>query len=448
MSWKIVKLGELLNESRIPCENPNPDRRIKVKLKVLGVEKRGIETEIEGATKQFIRKAGQFIYGKQNFHKGAFGIIPQELDGYESSADLPAFDVSEKCLPEWIFYFFKQGNYYLELSKIARGVATQRIHPEQIYDLEIPLPDIKTQKEFLSKINSLENNGDELKSELTHQLTLVKKLRQQLLQDAVQGKLVEQIKKEEPASDLLRKIKDEKQKLIAEKVIKQGKLQEAEKQEDLLFNIPNNWVWCKLDELCRNITDGTHQTPTYTQDGIPFISAQHVKPFKFTPDNRKYVSYEAYLECTKNKKPEIGDILITRVGAIGEAAVIDIKMDFAFYVSLGLIQPLINLVNSRYIELVINSPYGNSYSKGNVSSKGSSAGNYNLGRLRSFQIPLPPPTEQNRIIQKLDELMQYCNELEASIKESESQNEKLLQQVLREALRPAPKNSNKKSAAV
>ena len=115
---------------------------------------------------------------------------------------------------------------------------------------------------------------------------------------------------------------------------------------------------------------------------------------------------------------------------------------------MGLIQPLINLVNSRYIELVINSPYGNSYSKGNVSSKGSSAGNYNLGRLRSFQIPLPPPTEQNRIIQKLDELMQYCNELEASIKESESQNEKLLQQVLREALRPAPKNSNKKSAAV
>ena len=49
-------------------------------------------------------------------------------------------------------------DYYLELSKIARGVATQRIHPEQIYDLEIPLPDIKTQKEFLSKINSLENN--------------------------------------------------------------------------------------------------------------------------------------------------------------------------------------------------------------------------------------------------------------------------------------------------
>jgi type I restriction enzyme S subunit len=303
---------------------------------------------------------------------------------------------------------------------------------------ELPYFDIETQIEIKNRFVNSEEIKSSLTTELNQQVGLVKKLRQQLLQDAVQGKLVEQNKKDEPASELLKKIRVEKEKLIAEKVIKQGKLQEAEKQEDLLFNIPENWAWCKLDELCRNITDGTHQTPTYTQEGIPFISAQHVKPFKFTPDNRKYVSYEAYLECIKNKKPEIGDILITRVGAIGEAAVIDIKLDFAFYVSLGLIQPLINLVSSRYIELVINSPYGNAYSKGNVSSKGSSAGNYNLGRLRSFQIPLPPLAEQHRIVQKLDELMQYCNELEASIKQSEAQNEKLLQQVLREALRKEP----------
>ena len=60
------------------------------------------------------------------------------------------------------------------------------------------------------------------------------------------------------------------------------------------------------------------------------------------------------------------------------------------------------------------------------------------GNLNIIPIPLPPLAEQNRIVQKIDELMQYCNELEASIKESESQNEKLLQQVLREALRKEP----------
>jgi type I restriction enzyme S subunit len=121
---------------------------------------------------------------------------------------------------------------------------------------------------------------------------------------------------------------------------------------------------------------------------------------------------------------------------IGEAAVINQNIDFCFYVSLGLVQPFKDLVNTEYLTLVITSPYGVKYAKGNISSKGGSAGNFNLGRIRSFLIPLPPLAEQNRIIQKLDELMQHCNELEASIKQSQAQNEKLLQQVLREALRP------------
>ena len=111
MGWNIVKLGELITESRIPSVNPDPNRRITVRLNVLGVEKRALEDEKTGATKQFIRKAGQFIYGKQNFHKGAFGIIPDVLDGFESSADLPSFDVREGCIYEWIFYFFKKGGY-------------------------------------------------------------------------------------------------------------------------------------------------------------------------------------------------------------------------------------------------------------------------------------------------------------------------------------------------
>jgi type I restriction enzyme S subunit len=407
---------------------------------------KGIELTMK---KYQLIKPNQLMWCKVDTKNGAFGITKIEHTNSLASTNMALANIdTSKCHPEFLEYLFRISFFHEIITKASSGTTNRKyLTPTQLFE-NIDIPDFNKdeQLEWLKKVDSIINSG--ISNEITHQLTLVKKLRQQLLQDAVQGKLVKQDKNDEPASELLKKIKLEKQKLIAEKVIKQGKLQEAEKQEELLFNIPANWVWCNLDEICRNITDGTHQTPTYTQDGIPFISAQHVKPFKFTPDKRKYVSYEAYLECIKNKKPEIGDILITRVGAIGEAAAIEQQIDFAFYVSLGLIQPFINLVNSRYIVLVINSPYGNAYSKGNVSSKGSSAGNYNLGRLRSFNIPLPPLAEQNRIVQKLDELMQYCDDLEASIKESEIQNSTLLQQVLREALRPAQKNTNKKSAAV
>lgn len=345
------------------------------------------------------------------------------------------------------------------IKNLAWGAAIPNVSPKQIENIEFPLPAIEIQQGIIKFLNDLKSNslsdkeyfnvdiekkivelqynqfsGKDISSEITHQLDLIKQLRHAFLHEAMQGKLVKSTNTKETGQQLLEKIKAEKAKLIAEKKIKAGKLQESEVLEGLHFEIPKHWVWCNLDDICRNITDGTHQTPIYTNEGIPFISAQHVKPFKFTPDNRKFVSYEAYLECIKNKKPEIGDILITRVGAIGEAAVINQEIDFAFYVSLGLIQPFINLVNSHYIELVINSPYGNAYSKGNVSSKGSSAGNFNLGRIRSFQIPLPPLHEQEQIVAKLEELMAFCDGLEQSIKESQGYNEKLLQQVLREAL--------------
>ena len=169
MSWKTELLGNLMFESRIPALSPNPNKRIRVKLNIAGVEKRPLENEIEGATKQFIRKSGQFIYGKQNFHKGAFGIIPPELDGYETSADIPSFDIREDCLPEWIYYFFKINNRYIELEKIARGMGSKRIHPEQLADIEIPLPSIDNQRLYISKFKIIENSTDTVFNEQVHQ---------------------------------------------------------------------------------------------------------------------------------------------------------------------------------------------------------------------------------------------------------------------------------------
>jgi len=304
---------------------------------------------------------------------------------------------------------------------------------------KLPYFDIEKQEEVKEQFVSAQESKIGLDSELTHKLDLVKQLRQAFLREAIQGKLVPQNANDEPASVLLEKIKAEKDRLIKEKIIRKGKLQEAEILDELLFDVPNHWVWCSLDEVTELITDGTHQTPKYTKSGVQFLSAQHVKPFRFMPDENKYVSYEAYKDCVRNKNPEVGDILVTRVGAIGEAAVIDQDLQFAFYVSLGLIKPIKRLTNSYYLQYVINSPYGNAYSKGNVSSKGSSAGNFNLGRIRSFLIPFPPLSEQQRIVAKLDELMQYCDDLEASIIESQQQNELLLQQVLRAALGPKEK---------
>ncbi len=434
MSWKKVKLGDLLTESKIISEKPNPDKRITVRLKVLGVEKRGLENEVEGATKQYVRKAGQFIYGKQNFHKGAFGIVPLELDGFESSSDLPAFDVDKSCLPEFIFYFFKQGNFYLELSKIASGVATQRINTSQLFELELLLPDIKTQKQLIANIQSLEKNGSEILNEFTYQLTLLKKLRQQLLQDAVQGKLVKQDKKDEPASELLKKIKAEKEKQIAEKFLKKDIELSPIKAEEIPFPIPANWVWCRFGEIAYITSGSTPSQDAFVENGIPYLKMYNLRNQKIDFFHKpQYIKKEIHNGQLKRCRAYSGDIIMNIVGPpLGKIAIIpDDLPECNFNQAAVLIRPLYKEMNF-YIFW-----YLNEMSEINsIDTKGvAGQNNISVTQAHNMKIPLPPLAEQKRIVQKLDELMQNCDDLEKSIKQSALQNEKILQQVLREALK-------------
>lgn len=438
-NWKKVKLGSLLTESKVVAESPNTENRIRVKLNVLGIEKRPNTKDKKGATKYYIRKAGQFIYGKQNLHKGAFGIVPQELDGFESSLDIPAFDIDESCYPEWIFYFLKKGKFYLKLENLAKGVGSKRIHPEQIFGLDIYLPTKEEQRKVLEEIEKAEANNQGLLNEIQLQELNLIKLRQSILQDAIKGKLTEEWRNKNqnigPASELLKKIKAEKEKLIEEKTIQKGKKQESISDFEISSELPLEWEYIDLDDLVQYITDGTHQTPKYVQSGRMFLSAQNIKPFKFMPAKHKYVSEQDYQIYINHKKPEIGDLLLGRVGAgIGETAVIDQNIDFAIYVSLALVKTFKKLTNSNYFAIVFNSPYGVKYAKGNVSSRGNSAGNFNLGRIRSFKIPLPTIEEQNEIVKKVNQLILHCDNLQKEILASKEDSEKLTQTVLIELL--------------
>jgi len=167
-------------------------------------------------------------------------------------------------------YRFLDLNKEDELVARMKGMANVTLPIKEIAQIEIPLPPLIEQHKFVENYENLESKSDLLQTELTHQLTLVKKLRQQLLQDAVQGKLVAQNKKDEPASELLKKIKAEKEKHIAENLPagKAGKLKKEKelapiKPEDLPagqagvpFEIPENWVWCRLGEIIYDTEGG------------------------------------------------------------------------------------------------------------------------------------------------------------------------------------------------
>lgn len=308
---------------------------------------------------------------------------------------------------------------------------------------QLPYFDIDTQIEIKNRFVNAEELKSDLSNELNFQVDLVKKLRQQLLQDAVQGKLVEQNPKDEPASELLKKIKKQKDTLIKQKKLKIGRATEQSVSLISDLEIPKSWQWCKSDEIffVTKLAGFEYSEHISLKESgeIPVVRAQNVRPLNIDKTNLLYIDAKtsSTLErCALTKKC----LLVTFIGAgIGDVATFEETERWHLAPNVAKMEPFEGceeLINVKYLNYYLMSKFGQREIFKHV--KATAQPSLSMGTIRDIDFAIPPLAEQNRIVQKLDELMQYCNELEASIKQIESQNEKLLQQVLREALRKEP----------
>ena len=163
-----LRLNKFLKESKIKSKD-NINRRLTVKLNLKGITKREVKSvEKEGATTQYLRKEGQFIYGKQNLHKGAFGIIPKELDNYLSSSDIPSFDFIEDTVnPMWFYFYFSRKSFYIKLERFSIGTGSKRISPDEFLNIQISIPELTIQNKQAEFLNNLNKKENVLKNEIS-----------------------------------------------------------------------------------------------------------------------------------------------------------------------------------------------------------------------------------------------------------------------------------------
>ncbi len=155
--WALGAVSNYLCESRIPSPLNDPSKRITVRLHLQGVEHREHRgTESTESTNNFCRKAGQFIYGKQNVHKGAFGIVPAHLDGFETSQDLPCFDFKPHCHPLWFYYHLSRENVYCPLELQMTGTGSKRLNEKTFLALPISAPKYAEQQRIADCLSSLD----------------------------------------------------------------------------------------------------------------------------------------------------------------------------------------------------------------------------------------------------------------------------------------------------
>jgi type I restriction enzyme S subunit len=179
---KAQKFGDFLKESRIPDTINDPQKRLTVRLHLNGVDVREYRgTEKEGATQYFTRKSGQLIYGKQNIFRGSIGIIPPELDGYSSSQDIPAFEIAESIDAIWLYWNMSRPRFYERLEHFAAGSGSKRLHPKELFKMNIDVPPIEEQKRIAHTLNTAQQEIKLLKKLADQYRTQKRGLMQKLL---------------------------------------------------------------------------------------------------------------------------------------------------------------------------------------------------------------------------------------------------------------------------
>ena len=157
--WEEARLNNVLSiPEKIKTEIIEKDKLLTVKLHMQGIKvNKNVDTLNIGATVYYKRKAGQFIYGKQNFFNGAFGIVPEELDGYLSSGDIPALNINrDRIIPEYLINYIGRTEFYKKTENLSSGTGSKRIHEKTLLEIVINIPCVAEQERianFLSNID-------------------------------------------------------------------------------------------------------------------------------------------------------------------------------------------------------------------------------------------------------------------------------------------------------
>lgn len=285
---------------------------------------------------------------------------------------------------------------------------------------------------FFIAIN-INSTTDSISTEITQQLDMIKNLRQAFLREAMQGLLVSnETSNNKTGADLLAEIQAEKAQLVKDKKIKKSKPLAPITEEEHPFAIPENWTWCRVDDVSTKIGSGsTPKGSNYSEEGYPFFRSQNIKNEGLIFDDIKFISDEVQKQMIGTQVLANDLLLNITGGSLGRCALVPNNFEEGNVSQHVCIIRGIRMLPKFYHFLVL-SPYFQTL----IFSSTTGAGREGLPKynLELFTIPLPPLEIQERIVAKLDDLMGYCDALEEQVKQSQKSNELLLQQVLREAL--------------
>ena len=247
-------------------------------------------------------------------------------------------------------------------------------------------------------------------------------LKNAILQQAIQGKLVEQRAEEGTGQELFEAIQDEKNNLIKEGKLKKQKALPDITEDEIPFEIPETWKWVRLRDICTKIVDGDHNPPAgiKTETNYWMLSAININNGSLVELNRvRYLTKEVFEKANERTKVKPGDIFFTIVATLGRSCVYEGGYNICFQRSVAVIT---TLIYNYYLKYALDSGFVQQFMV--VNATGTAQKGFYLNQVDKLLIPLPPLDEQKRIVEKIEELLPLVERYEKAWARLEELNKK------------------------
>ena len=343
---------------------------------------------------------------------GRVGIVPPELDGANltENADKIIFSNLNK---QWFLITLSSNTLQVQIRNLTKKVGQPKLALKRIKELLIPLPPIEEQQRIVDRVNELMERIDEYEKVEKELIALEQRfpndMKNALLQAAMQGKLTEQLDSDSSVDEMLETIKEEKKQLIKEKMIKKEKALPPIDEDDIPFEIPGNWRWVRLAKIGEIIGGGTPKTTesAYWNNGsIPWITPADMNGCgMFIGKGNKSITKEGLANSSAQLIPK-DSVVISSRAPIGYISIAENELStsqgcktFSAYCKTKVLSKYIYFVIIYSTSDLIKRATGTTFKE--ISAKG----------VGETIIPLPPIEEQQRIVEKLEQLLLLCETL-------------------------------------
>lgn len=271
----------------------------------------------------------------------------------------------------------------------------------------VPLPPLAEQKRIVAKIEELLPLVDRYAAayEKLEQFNakFPEDMKKSILQYAIQGKLVEQRAEEGTGEELYQQIQAEKQRLIKEGKIKKEKPLREIAEDEIPFDIPESWKWCRLSDII-DVRDGTHDSPKYVPEGIPLVTSKNLSNSMIDYGNVKYITREDADKINARSMVDDDDILFAMIGSIGNPVLVKKDREFCIK-NMALFKKFADTdISMQYMYWF----FFYAQYKLKKEASGGVQSFISLSRFREYLVPLPPYEEQIRIANKIEQILPLC----------------------------------------